>query len=487
MAWVPLVLALASGWMLAIWIGPARGLEPPWAAGLLHASLGAGLGMGISSVSYFLMLLAGIASPGSVLAFHAVFAAGSGVLAWRKRRDMAERPTTPRLRVGRTTWVLALLVVAVLIPVLVAEVRISNAIPHGQWDAWAIWNLRAKFLAGDGDTWRQALSPLLNRTHPEYPLLLPGVVAVNWRAAGGAMDPAIPKTVTFLFPLAAAGVLLAGLTMLRHVNLGLLALLVLISDQAFLIHASGQMSDVPLGFYYVAAIVCFLLSLEKHARARPTLALAGVLASLAAWTKDEGIAFLVVFFGCAAAFEIWNGRLPALWRRFSWMVAGALPVALLAGVFKLFLIPHASASAPAGVARAAAPLLTSRRITNLFLGIWAHFGDRGDGLLHSALVLTVAVAALGVGVAAHHRRRAVFLGVLLTGLFAVYCAAILANRGMLGGRWVMPMDRMYSQLWPSVVFLAFFVVRSWETPAPAPATAAEPPVEGKKKRRASRR
>jgi hypothetical protein len=485
-AWIALLLALVSGWLLVSRLDPARGLHPRWAVTLLNASLGAGLGMAVLSVSYFLMLLAGVASAGAVLGFHFALVAALGFVAWRARSQAAGAPENPPAGMGRGALWLALALAVVLLLVVVAEVRITSANPHGLWDAWSIWNIRAKFLAGPGEAWRYALSPLLGRTHPDYPLLLSGLVGAAWRA-GGEMSPAVPATITYLFPLAAAGVLLSGLTLLRSVHLGLLALIVLVSDREYLTHISGQMSDVPLGFYYVGAIVCFLLSLETRGKPPLVLVLAGALASIAAWTKDEGVAFLVVFFGCAAGFELWNGRVQALWRRYAWLVVGAIPGAVLVAALKLFLAPHANqmiSQAPSG---AAFHLFSAHRWTNLFLGIWSNFEMRGHGLLHPALTLGVAVLALGFGVPARCRKPAVFLSVMTAGLFGAYCAAILANPAMLGTQWVMPMDRMFSQLWPSVLLLAMSVVRPWPSPAPhaAPA-AAEAPAAGKKKCRASR-
>lgn len=489
MGWLPLVLALASGWLLAVRAGPARGLQPRWAARLLEAGAGAGLGMALSSVAYFLLLEAGAASRGSILAVHLAMAAAAGFLAWGSRRDAEASSAGPAAPVGRTAWVLALLVAAVLIPAVLADARISASNPHGQWDAWAIWNLRAKFLAGEGDAWRYALSPLLNRTHPDYPLLVSGLVAVNWRAGGGTMDPAVPGVITYLFPLAAAAVLLAGLALLRGVHLGLVALLVLLADGAYLTHSTGQMSDVPLSFYYVAAIVCYLVSFEPQGRPAAALALAGALAGMAAWTKDEGMAFLAVSGAWTAAFELWEGRLGALRRRLPWLVLGALPGALLAAWLKLFLAPQPGAGGAAAAAGGGVSLFTARRLTNLVEGIAAHFGERAPGLLHPAVVLAVAVAALGLGVEPRLRRRAAWLGVLVAGLFAVYCAAIVANPAMLGGKWAQPMDRMFSQLWPTVVLLAMVVARRWEVSSPAAgsAPAAAASASGRKKRRGERR
>ena len=49
--------------------------------------------------------------------------------------------------------------------------------PQGNWDAWSIWNLRARFLAAGGIVAHRAWSPLLSSTHPEYPLLTSAFVA----------------------------------------------------------------------------------------------------------------------------------------------------------------------------------------------------------------------------------------------------------------------------------------------------------------------
>ncbi len=168
---------------------------------------------------------------------------------------------------------------------------------------------------------------------------------------------------------------------------------------------------------------------------------------------------------------------------------GAIPGAVLGAWLKFFLAPHGARGGAHGSGGGAAGLFTARRLTNLVEGIVGHFGERGPGLLHPAVVLAAALAALGLGLEPRLRKRAVWLGALLAGLFAVYCAAIVANPAMLGGKWVQPMDRMFSQLWPSIVFLAMLVSRRWEAIAPAATdpTAPAQPAGGHKKRRAARR
>jgi hypothetical protein len=106
----------------------------------------------------------------------------------------------------------------------------ANAPSVGQWDAWTVWKLRAKFLnqtssdneqhdsespgqapksieipgrpvsaailswamAGPVGSWRMAVSPLLNRTHSDYPLLLSSFIARTWKAGGVRLPPPKP-------------------------------------------------------------------------------------------------------------------------------------------------------------------------------------------------------------------------------------------------------------------------------------------------------
>ena len=61
--------------------------------------------------------------------------------------------------------------------------RVSAGL-QGDWDAWAIWNLRARFLIEPTDRWKDAFVPALTWAHPNYPMHLPSAVARGWLQAG---------------------------------------------------------------------------------------------------------------------------------------------------------------------------------------------------------------------------------------------------------------------------------------------------------------
>jgi hypothetical protein len=71
----------------------------------------------------------------------------------------------------------------------------SLNLPHGSWDAWAIWNMRARFLYRGGVHWAQAFSEKYLWSHPDYPVLVPGNVARIWDYRG---EKKMPEAVGFL-------------------------------------------------------------------------------------------------------------------------------------------------------------------------------------------------------------------------------------------------------------------------------------------------
>jgi hypothetical protein len=485
-AFVAFLAAILSGWLLVRLTGAARGMRPRWAAVVLEAALGAGAGAGLFSFLYFGLLLTGAASPVMVLLVDAVVLLLLAFLVgWRRKR------TAPAGAAGadpnppyRWTWLLVLVFGACLLPVLLTFIEVVQANPYGDWDAWAIWNLRAKYLAGPGETWRYAFSPLLTLTHPDYPLLTSGFIAQAWKAGGGQTTTTIPIATSLLFTGSALALLVASLALLRGPSLGLLAGLVALANTSFLTHCVSQYADVPLAFYYLATLVAVFLGAAVESQRGSALALAGFFASLAAWTKDEGILFAAVVLGCYLVVEWWTGGWKSLLRGFPWLLGGALPGLLAVAGFKLFLAPAANPMLTQGASNASARALTAERWVTLIQAIFSEALDLGRGLLHPLVILAVIVLALGFRFVPLHRRPVLFGALALATVFAGYCAVCVLNPTLLGTKRSTPLGRMYSQLWPSFVFLVFMVLRTLEEIAiPAVQQVGCTPAHRRKKKR----
>ncbi|MGQ9634054.1 MAG: hypothetical protein ACUVXB_07375 [Bryobacteraceae bacterium] len=288
---------------------PAAGTGHGWAAPLLELGLGVGFGIGLCSMLFFALAVTGTATAATILLTDSAMLAVLGAI-WfylRKRRRGAAVPAPGDCSIQpgfRYNWILAALLISAVVIVLDGMRNQAAADPHGMWDAWAIWNVRARFLAGPGETWRNAISPLLERTHPDYPLLLSGFVARCWKV-GGSHDTLVPIATALLFFLATLAVLVAALALLRSASTGLLAGLSLMTGFTYLSQPMTQYSDIPLAYYYLAAVALVSLAWKAEERQKPLLlALAGYAAGCAAWTKNEGLLFAVVF-GCCWAAAAW--------------------------------------------------------------------------------------------------------------------------------------------------------------------------------------
>ena len=120
-----------------------------------------------------------------------------------------------------------------------------------------------------------------------------------------------------------------------HVALQLAAAcLMVLATHGFLATGARQYSDVPLAFFILATVVLFAVKdLEFH-RGPGLAALAGVTASCALWTKNEGILFLlaIALMRCATHWRSRSWR--DYFRELGWFGLGLLPVLAVAVLFK---------------------------------------------------------------------------------------------------------------------------------------------------------
>jgi hypothetical protein len=458
----PVFSAVLIGYLLVHLVRPASGARPAWAAALFDLSLGTGLGIGITSGVFFVLVVTGAASPLSILSLDGVMVAGLAALAYlrRGRPPGTAAPEKPRFR---WNWVLALALAGGVFLTLAAMAAMAESNRHGMWDAWAIWNIRAKFLAGPGETWRNAVSPLLTRTHPDYPLLLSGFIGRAWKVSGD-YDAAVPVATAFLFFGASLALLVSSLAMLRSLSLALLAGLVMLTNVAYMGQPMAQYADVPLGYYYLASIVLvFLAWSSEEGLKRALLVLAGLSAGMAGWTKNEGLLFLLVMAASYALAEwIFEGFRKAV-ARVPWMLSGLLPGLILTGCLKLMLAPVADLVVTNAAERFSQGASNFQRLWWVVKQIYGQALDLGSGITHPLLILAVLLIALRFSIPKQNRAPVLFGASVLALVFAGYCIVSIAA--------YTPFERFYAQLWPALLFVIFMTLRpAEETMAAAPAS-----------------
>ncbi len=467
------LVPLLAGWFLTRAALAGHRIRPAWTARVFEAALGAGGGIAISSIAFFLLTLAGAASPAAILALDAALLAAGLFAFWRTRQRTAGGPAesaAPPL--FRWNWLLALALAAGSALILYGLVSVSAANPHGEWDAWSIWNLRAKFLAAPGDAWRAALSPLPEKAgmHPDYPLLLSGFVAMVWKSAGDT-SPWVPQLTAFLFLALVAALLGSALTALRSLTSALTAGLVLLSSTSFLFLATMQYADLPLSFYCLASIALLLLAESVPAG----LALSGAFASFAAWTKNEGLAFAVLLTLAILAVDWRNAGLRSALVRLRHFLTGAAPVLLLVICFKLFLAPASDPLFQQGAAGLTHKLADPARYGQIAKAMIAELYHFGQPWSHPLLLLAILALTLRLRIDATQVRALRASAIALALLFTAYCGVYLVTPSDLAWHLQTSLPRLYGQLWPSALLLLFLTLN-----VPA-ASAARKPTERARK------
>ena len=481
--------AVVTGCLAVRLIRPARGLAPRWAALMLEISLGAGAGVALSSTVFFLLLLAGAASRWVVLSVElALFVCFAALLRFRREPAAVAAESPPAPPGFRWNGLLIVVLAGALLLVLAAQVDTIRTSPYGNWDAFAIWNLRAKFLLGPGETWRNAVSPLLERTQPEYPLLLSAFIARTWRLAGGVCSPAAPLATALLFFGSVMALLLSSLALLRGLSSGLLACLVVIATTSFMRQTTWQYADIPIGFYYLATLALVFLSATADGRRRvAALAMAGACASFAALTKDEGIPFLILSFGCylLIAWRMEGVKLSIAKARY-W-IAGALPGILLLGYFKLLLAPPASPLAGQTASEIIGKLGDPGRYGAVLGALFSQAVALGEGFSHPLILLVILAIVLRFDIDRRRRSALLFGALTLALVFLSYGGVYLVTRDDLAWRLGTSLSRLYTQLWPSLLLLGFLVLGVARDEQPPEAASKAKHSDLKRKKRRSKR
>jgi hypothetical protein len=457
------LVAIAIGVLALRVLWPARVAWRPYR--WLAVSLGVGVGLGLTTVLLFgWLVLIGVPGP-ELIVFELALLAVLGLAAARRERDRAPAGLPESVDAAtRGPRVLGPAFVVTLVCAAGAFTGLSAAAPHGGWDAWMNWNLRARLIYRAGPEWRDAFSPLLAWSHPDYPLLVQGSVVRAWIYHGGE-TLAGPAGVALLFTGGTVALLTTAVAAFRGRRQAMIAGLVLLATPFFIFHGVSQYGDVPVGFFFLATLVLIGLH-ERHKEHSDRFALlAGLTAGLAAWTKHEGLLFLAAL-GVAAVLTRRNRR------ELRAFALGVLPMLAVIAFFKLDLAPSNDLMSAMGsgtlIGRATDPhryALVARAFVEGILD----FGANG---LVSGVWLLVAYGLCvwrrpNAADAPWLRLAAATLAVMLLGHAAVFVLTAPDVARLLDSS----LERLLLQLWPAAL-LVYFV--GLATPEEAAGELAEP-------------
>lgn len=468
MTWIPaFILALAAGWFLSrAGTTPLFGRAHPVAAAAAEAGLAVLFGPGLASVLFFALNIAGLASPIASLAGLSLLAAGAGALWWSTRRSQ------PAVRVARSgfpwTWSLLLGLAAASIFVALDFAAASAANLNGDWDATAIWNLRARFMAGGTLVWRRAISAevggfMLLASHPGYPLFLSSFIGMLWSLAGDCTTTA-PAAISGVIAFAVMALLTGSLAARRSLGLGLLGGMLLLATELFASQSAAQYADLLLALAFLAATVLLdAAAAEPESAPGRLLIAAGLAIGFAPWIKNEGIPFAAA----ALALAAWRFRM----RGCLWILLGSAPGLVATATLKVMAQGRESMF-PSTAGEAFTKLADPARWWQSLAGFGNAFLQLGPWWAHPVLLIFLLTWAFGPLPPADRRsRRWLLVPIAVTlaseyGLFLITAADLTWHLGT-------SVTRLVLQVWPCLIWLVLSMLRTPEEYFPALADAAK--------------
>ena len=236
---------------------------------------------------------------------------------------------------------------------------------------------------------------------------------------------------------------------------GVLTAVMILASPAFLANAVSQCADIPLAFYVLTT--CVFIGRATEAGSRPGWwAVAGVAAGLAAWTKNEGMAFAAIVLVVCAAWAYRSHR----WRglaRIAPLFAGAAPILAALVVFKLFLAPPNDLVRAQSIGHVLSNLRDVQRIQIVATAVGKELWFGGAGLVGVLPILTMFVLAAGI-------RRPVptgpTLGLAFTGaLIVADILAYILTPHDLAWQLRTSLERVIVQVFPAIVWCGMSLAR----------------------------
>ena len=297
---------------------------------LIKLFLAGPVGIGLSSLLSFAWLWANLDLHIYALMETGVIAVLSVFILWWRRETIlsALKGIKSRLSKQNLLWG-GILATSLLI--FTGEFWINSLQnPHGNWDAWSNWNVVARFVFRGGEHWIGTFLRIYD--HPDYPFLLTMANATTWEILSRETTRG-PITLGFLYTICLVGLLFSLVYTLRGFPQAALAAIVLSSQAVVAYHGMAQYADMPESFYFLASLGLLPIYISSKEKSIPILA--GFLVGLSAWTKNEGLTFVII--SLLAWGFVKNEKKEFILKPF--ILGLALP-ALIIGLFKIFLAPN---------------------------------------------------------------------------------------------------------------------------------------------------
>ncbi|MEW5796433.1 MAG: glycosyltransferase family 39 protein [Candidatus Zixiibacteriota bacterium] len=280
-------------------------------------------------------------------------------------------------------------------------------------------------------------------------------MALLWKHAGGE-TVLVPIFIAALFFLATGAVLYAGLRVLSGQVAAALGLIALAGTPFFVRHSAAQYADVPVGFFFLTTVILLAVYDCDPGKRRGWLVLSGMAVSLAVWTKNEGLLFLVAL----ATARLLPAAVGREWRQLGRdmlaLALGAAPALLALVVFKIAFAPPDGLLALQGWGAIVEKLGDWSRYQEVAAAFVKEVSSFGGGM---SVVIILTFALAGADWRRFKQRYwlsgMMVLLVMVIGFFFVYIITPQRLTWYMG----VSLNRILPQLWPMTVFLVLVNLR----------------------------
>jgi hypothetical protein len=330
--------------------------------------------------------------------------------------------------------------------------------PHGKFDAWLMWNLKARLLFHGGTQWSYVFSKDLILTSPDYPLLLSASIFRMWVIIG-TDSIAVPIIIAGFFTFGSIFLILQGLSILRGQNHGYLAAIFMLIATQYLKLGTYQYADIPLAFFILTTILLLTLKEKYPLAAFRIMFLAGLTASCAAWTKNEGLLFLALIILVLTIVNIIIKKQRRSIIEFFFFLLGLTPILSTEMFFKLrFALPNDLFNLN-NLSNIFSYLVQLDRYQQIFLKFAKKVFLFNDGIV---FLMVVYLLFSGLDKDFFNRRTLSPLVTLLGLLFCGYFLSFLISPYDLKWHLNSALYRLIIHIWPSWVFLFFLCTKGAE-------------------------
>jgi Dolichyl-phosphate-mannose-protein mannosyltransferase len=415
--------------------------------------LGIGFGLGITSNLYFLRLLLFSGQAGYLL-IEVIFLILVFIALFVRKRFSLDLPYKS-LSLSRIQVLLGLAIIFVGAVALYFLVIYSRLAPHGDYDAQAIWNLRARFIYRSGSEWENAFSPLINRNfHMDYPLLIPLSVVGGWNTLGGEVLR-VPAMLSMLFLFGMAGIIYCVISYLRSSSQAAIAVLLVLATPSLLRFSTFQTADIPLTYFFLASASLFILAGNENNR--NLFFLSGLMAGLSTWTKNEGIPFAIIMMVCTLFF--FGVRKPRA--HLFPLLAGMIFPLLTLLLFKIVISLNNDLFTNNGLSQILSKIFDPSRYLQVFIHLLSELLQLGSWPLSIIIVLLVYAWIMGTSRPDSFTEKA--LGIIPLSQFVIYILIYVITPYDLEWHLNYSMSRLLIHLFPLGMLSFFLFVNTPET------------------------